>query len=251
MDEGQTGQNHPTLSQDSAAEPTPTEFMNEFLTRLRSESEKNQLQLVKDLAAKGEEGLDALMGWRLERQGMSATPVDGTVHHLLVAANTPKTQEFIAAHLAQGVVELRSPANINYLPLVIKLAHQDFEEADRLTLAKLCELAGDTAVKRGWLYFTEVEQFPVEDLQTIDRLWRVYSEGKFGFSVQRELWLGTGKNWERLWPLIGWKSGNIWTRYPNEFIWNLSAPRGHLPLSNQLRGVRVMASLMAHPAWTA
>ncbi|MEO8890989.1 MAG: GUN4 domain-containing protein, partial [Coleofasciculaceae cyanobacterium] len=33
------------------------------------------------------------------------------------------------------------------------------------------------------------------------------------------------------------------------FIWDLSAPRGHLPLSNQLRGVRPFAALMGHRAW--
>ncbi|PLZ94121.1 hypothetical protein CI594_16205, partial [Fischerella thermalis CCMEE 5196] len=43
--------------------------------------------------------------------------------------------------------------------------------------------------------------------------------------------------------------GNNWTRYPQEFTWDLSAPKGHLPLSNQLRGVRVIASIFAHPAW--
>ncbi|MBD1911584.1 MULTISPECIES: GUN4 domain-containing protein [unclassified Leptolyngbya] len=224
--------------------------MNEFLTRLRSESEKNQLRLVQDLADKGEAGLDALMEWCLERQGMPAAPTDGKVHQLLVAAKTPKTEAFVGKHLVEGVVELRSQASVDYRPIAQLLAQRDFEEADRTTLAKLCELAGDTAVKRGWLYFTEVEQFPSEDLQTLDRLWRVYSEGKFGFSVQRELWLGTGKNWDKLWPMIGWKSGNTWTRYPKEFIWDLSAPRGHLPLSNQLRGVRVMASLLTHPAWS-
>jgi len=64
------------------------------------------------------------------------------------------------------------------------------------------------------------------------------------------LWLAMGKNWEKLWSLIGWKQGNTWTRYPNEFIWDLTAPKGHLPLSNQLRGVRVISSLLNHPAWT-
>jgi GUN4-like len=62
--------------------------------------------------------------------------------------------------------------------------------------------------------------------------------------------LGLSKNWENFWSKIGWKNGNTWTRYPNEFIWDLSAPKGHLPLSNQLRGVRVIASLFSHPAWT-
>ncbi len=148
------------------------------------------------------------------------------------------------------IVLLKSERNIDYTSLETLLKAQDFQAADKVTLEKLCELAGIEAGQRNWLYFTEVENFPVTDLQTIDRLWLNYSEGKFGFSVQREIWLSLGKNWEKLWPKIGWKSGNNWTRYPHQFIWDLSAPKGHLPLSNQLRGVRVMASLLSHPAWT-
>jgi len=144
---------------------------------------------------------------------------------------------------------LNSEAGINYVPLQKLLAEQKFQEADRLTLQKMCELAGSSAVQRKWLYFTEVEQFPIADLQTINQLWLNYSEGKFGFSVQREIWLSVGKNWEKFWSKIGWKAGNVWTRYPQEFTWDLTAPKGHLPLSNQLRGVRVIASLLSHPAW--
>jgi hypothetical protein len=86
-------------------------------------------------------------------------------------------------------------------------------------------------------------------LRTINTLWQVYSEGKFGYSVQRELWLSVGKDWEKFWKKIDWKNGNKWTRYPNEFTWDLSAPKGHLPLSNQLRGVRVLKEILTHPAW--
>ena len=147
-------------------------------------------------------------------------------------------------------MSLPSDAGIDYTLLQQLLAEQNFQAADQLTLQKLCELAGTAAIERKWLYFTEVQQFPATDLQTINDLWLTHSEGKFGFSVQREIWLGVGKNWDKFWSKIGWKTGNQWTRYPHEFTWDLSAPKGHLPLSNQLRGVRVIASLLAHPAWT-
>jgi hypothetical protein len=144
-------------------------------------------------------------------------------------------------------VPLRSDKGIDYAPLQQLLAQQDFEAADRLTLEKLCELAGAKSQK--WFYFTAVQHFPVTDLQTINTLWLVASEGKFGYSVQRDLWLSVGKDWEKLWTQLDWKNGNNWTRYPQGFTWDLTAPRGHLPLSNQLRGVRVMAALLSHPAW--
>ncbi len=145
---------------------------------------------------------------------------------------------------------LRSPSGIDYTPLKDSLSQQDFQAADLITIEKLCELAGESAAERKWLYFTDVENFAIADLQLIDALWRHYSEDKFGFSVQREIWISVGRNWEKFWPKIAWKSGNNWTRYPQEFVWDLSAPKGHLPLTNQLRGVRVMSSLMNHPAWT-
>jgi len=145
---------------------------------------------------------------------------------------------------------LHSDRGINYEPLQQLLAQQQFQAADHLTLEKLCELAGPAAVQRKWLYFSEVDSFPVADLQILDQLWLTHSQGKFGFSVQRKIWLSLGKNWEELWPKIGWKTGNNWTRYPQEFTWDLTAPQGHLPLSNQLRGVRVIYSLLAHPAWS-
>lgn len=148
-----------------------------------------------------------------------------------------------------SVLPLNSASNVDYESLQKLLAQQQFQAADQLTLQKMCELAGPTAMQRNWLYFSEIEGFSVTDLQTIDQLWRVHSEGKFGFSVQRQIWLGVGKNWDNFWPKIGWKKDNQWTRYPQEFTWDLTAPRGHLPLSNQLRGVRAINALLSHPAW--
>lgn len=159
-------------------------------------------------------------------------------------------QAFLQQHYPQGVIPLRSDRGVDYRELAELLVAEKFEAADRLTSQKLCELAYSMAQKRRWLYFTEVEQLPIVDLQTIDQLWLAFSLGRFGYSVQRQLWLGCGQNWDRLWEKIGWRQGKRWPRYPNEFIWDLSAPRGHLPLTNQLRGVQVINALLNHPAWT-
>lgn len=212
-------------------------------------SEKVQQKLIPQLANLGNGGLDVLMEFLLQRRENAATWVDGKVYQILYNADLPNIEEFLQTNFPHGVVPLESERNIDYRPLEKLLAVQDFQAADRMTIQKMCEVAGDDAVKRKWLYFTEADNFPITDLQTIDNLWVVHSEGKFGFSVQRQIWLGLGKNWESLWSKIGWKNGNTWTRYPQEFTWDISAPRGHLPLSNQLRGVRVFASLMSHPAW--
>jgi len=221
----------------------------ELTRQLQSSSEKKQLQVIPELVSTGAAGLEVLMEF-LKEQSNPANLTAGVAYQALYDADTPSTREFLQNHFPIGVVPLRSEGGIDYTTLQQLLVKQDFLAADRLTLEKLCELAGPTALQRKWLYFSEVDNFPIADLQTINTLWLIHSQGKFGFSVQRELWLSLSKNWEKLWPKIGWKTGNNWTRYPNEFTWDLTAPKGHLPLSNQLRGVRVIASLLSHPAWT-
>lgn len=227
--------------------------MAEFLDRLKSESLKNQFQLVEELSTLEQDGaqggLEVLMRFLVERQSQPPGVIEGKVYQTLIQNKTPSAQTFLQAHFPQGIVDLRSERGVDYAPLQALLSQQDFQAADRLTLEKMCELSSPLAVQRKWLYFTEVKHFPATDLQTLNALWVVHSEGKFGFSVQRDLWLGAGKNWEKLWYQIGWKNGNSWTRYPQEFTWTLDAPKGHLPLSNQLRGVRVIAALLAHPVW--
>lgn len=218
--------------------------------QLRGDSLKKQLSAVHELLALGQEGLGVLATTLVERKAAQPTILDGKIFQVLYATEQDELRGLLTQHWPQGRLEMPSAQGVDYGPLQAPLIQQDFEAADRLTLAKLCELAGPTAVQRKWVYFTEVEQFPVMDLQTIDRLWLAYSEGKFGFSVQRRIWLSLGQNWDNFWPRIAWKTDNIWTRYPGGFIWNLSAPDGHLPLSNQLRGVRMMAALLAHPAWS-
>ncbi|MBW4510577.1 MAG: GUN4 domain-containing protein [Scytonematopsis contorta HA4267-MV1] len=212
-------------------------------------SEKVQQQVIPQLVNFGNGGLDVLIEFLYERRDKNATLVDGKVYQTLFNSEYPKAKEFLQNYFPAGIVPLKSECGTDYSPLQQLLVAGDFEAADRMTLQKMCEIASPVAAQRKWLYFTDVASLPVTDLKTINNLWVMHSEGKFGFSVQREIWLGLGKNWENLWTKIGWKQGNNWTRYPNEFIWNLDAPRGHLPLSNQLRGVRVISSLFSHPVW--
>ncbi|NEP12963.1 MAG: hypothetical protein F6K14_22710 [Symploca sp. SIO2C1] len=237
------------IDQTTASVPEASTKIAELQQQLQSSSEKKQLQLIRELGNTGIPGLEVLIAFLQEQRANPTNLAAGLAYQILYEADTPNIKEFLQAHFPTGIVPLRSEAAIDYTKLQQMLLQQDFLAADRITIEKLCELAGATAIERKWLYFSEVDSFPVADLQTINSLWLIHSQGKFGFSVQRELWLSLGKNWDKLWPKIGWKKGNNWTRYPQEFTWDLSAPLGHLPLSNQLRGVRVIASLLSHPAW--
>lgn len=150
-----------------------------------------------------------------------------------------------------GWLQAGSASGLDYAPLQHHLALQDFEAADRLTSEHLRQLAGSAAVARGYVYFSEVAAISDLDLESLDRLWLVYSQGRFGFSVQGRLLAACGGQWERLWQKLGWKSDGVWTRYPHAFTWSLEAPEGHMPLINQLRGVRLIDALQRHPALAA
>ncbi len=210
---------------------------------------KNQLQMLPQIVAAGLPGIELLINWLHHQPAEQPTIVMGAVYQALYQSELPAATEYLDRDFPTGIVPLKSSLGVDYTQLQQLLAQRDWQAADKLTTEKLCELAGVDAVTRKWIYFTEVERLPALDLHTIDALWRCHSEGQFGFSVQREMWLGMGKNWDKLWVKIGWKEGNNWTRYPGAFTWNLTAPKGHLPLSNQLRGVRVISSLLSHPAW--
>ncbi len=225
--------------------------IGQLTSQLQTGSEKSRQQAIGKLLAIGAEGQRAVLDFLAQQTGPTHPPtwLMGYAYRELWKL----TDEAITAQLdglfPTGLVPIVSDLGLDYGEIQLLLLQEDYEEADRQTFAKMCEMAGPTAAKRKWFYFSEVPQFPVVDLQTLDRLWEVYSEGKFGFTVQRSIWLGVNQVWEDLWPKIGWKQDLTWTRYPGAFTWDLTAPRGHLPLTNQLRGVRAMDALMNHPAF--
>ena len=170
----------------------------------------------------------------------------GTLIQLLVGEEDALAEAFWARY-PEGWLAVTSGQGLDYTALQQALIRQDFEEADRLTSEHLRQLAGPAAEKRGYVYYSEVPPMASVDLQTLDRLWVSFSQGRFGFSVQLRLLRSLGNRWEQLWPRIGWKEAGTWTRYPKAFTWSLDAPEGHMPLVNQLRGVRLMDALLSHP----
>lgn len=115
----------------------------------------------------------------------------------------------------------------------------------------MCVLAGEEAEDREWVYFTEVDNMPVTDLQTIDALWRFYSNNRFGFSVQRKIWVSQKRQWAKFFKKIDWTTGENgdYRKFPQEFQWRADAAPGHMPLTNALRGTQLLAALLEHPAF--
>jgi len=220
---------------------------DELLDSFLSASARQQRSLVEALEARSGE-LTPLIISRLAQMDRCGDRWSAgfMVQLLLRGASPEQEQDFWKRH-PQGWLEANSGAGQDYTHLQRHLINHEFEAADRLTSEHLRQLAGSEAMRRGYVYFSEVPSMPPLDLESLDRLWVVYSRGRFGFSVQGRLLLACGGQWERLWPRLGWKQAGVWPRYPRSFQWSIQAPEGHMPLINQLRGVRLMDALLSHP----
>jgi len=220
---------------------------DQLLERFLTSSVRQRRSLLGQLQQRSSE-IRPLIPDQLDR--LDATGDDwaaGTLVQQLVAEDDALTEAFWQRY-PEGWLAVSSAQGIDYAPLQRALIRQEYEQADRLTSEILRQLAGPGAVKRGYVYYSEVPPMAAVDLESLDRLWLTYSQGRFGFSVQLRLLRSVAGRWELLWPRLGWKQGGIWTRYPGSFTWALEAPEGHLPLVNQLRGVRLMDALLSHPA---
>jgi len=225
---------------------TTTVSADQLLERFLAANPRQRRSLLSQVLQRSAE-LRSLIPEQLDR--LDATGDDwaaGLLIQLLVAEDDGKAQTFRQRH-SEGWLAVTSASGLDYGPLQRALMDQQFEEADRLTSEHLRQLAGEAAVQRGYVYYSEVPPIASVDLESLDRLWVVYSQGRFGFSVQIRLLRSFNGRWELLWPRLGWKQGGVWTRYPRSFTWSLEAPEGHLPLVNQLRGVRLMDALLSHP----
>ncbi|HBB31711.1 MAG TPA: serine/threonine protein kinase [Cyanobacteria bacterium UBA8803] len=122
----------------------------------------------------------------------------------------------------------------DYRPLEQLLATGKWREADEATYTKMLEIAGRKP--EGWLRVEDIENFPCEDLCKINQLWVRYSNGQFGFSVQKSIWEKVGgkpglDDYElekKYAEQVGWRSHNEWLFYDN-LTFTLNAPPGHLP----------------------
>ena len=121
---------------------------------------------------------------------------------------------------------LISAVGTNYSELQALLSTGQWQAADQETKEVMLRVVEQV----GFLPKELIEQFPCEDLKTIDQLWRHYSGDRFGFSVQAKILRGVGGDWDRFGDRIGWRVNGVW-QPKDDRIYNLQAPEGHLPSS--------------------
>ncbi|MGA1623581.1 MAG: serine/threonine-protein kinase [Synechocystis sp.] len=133
-----------------------------------------------------------------------------------------------------NLVNLHSTTEINFNLLQTCLAEAKFKEADQETAKILLKVTQRES--RGWLDRPQVETLPCEALRTIDQLWSQGTNGRFGFSVQKNLyWELQGsfdhdnENWRTFCTRVGWRKNNRMVNY-KDITFTLWAPEGHLPM---------------------
>ena len=161
--------------------------------------------------------------------------------------------------------KIESEMDADYEPLIKALQDEEWELADQLTRDMLIWLGGEQTRQRNFVYYAEVKNLPMKDMKTLDKLWTTFSEGKFGYSVQKKIWNSkkVGGDFNLFVTEIDWNktpggtgdTGILRRWLPmgssgNEFIYDLKkAKKGHLPLTSALRGVYLLQAILAHPAF--
>jgi hypothetical protein len=95
-----------------------------------------------------------------------------------------------------------------------------------------------------WPYYyyansRNIRVIPKKDLNIIDKLWKKYSNGRFGFTIQKRIWqsLGGGSDTthnsleiqKQFGDKVGWRKNGDWLYYV-DLNYSKKAPYGHLPI---------------------
>ncbi|MEL7357519.1 MAG: GUN4 domain-containing protein [Cyanobacteria bacterium J06560_6] len=119
-----------------------------------------------------------------------------------------------------------------YADLERYLQNGQWKEADEETYRLMITEVGKEEGQ--WFDPEDLLNFPCEPLKAINGLWVKHSGGKFGFSVQKEMYLECGgipdgkyrkDAWEKLCNMNGWDGRTNF---------DLTAPQGHLPVLSPL-----------------
>ncbi|MDJ0730215.1 MAG: GUN4 domain-containing protein [Crocosphaera sp.] len=138
---------------------------------------------------------------------------------------------------------------VSYKLLEHYLKHGYFMQADEETSRILLQITDNLVESHN--SHKDSEKIECSVYQTIDNLWKKYSEtesgkSKFGFSIQRRIWeIDAGSDGDDFGERVGWKKNGNWLTYndlTNSRARNLEeVPAGYLP--SKFRGPSANPSL--------
>ena len=182
--------------------------------------------------------LDKMVEGVLKRRYQSAIEVLQALNPPNIAPTIINPPQPVNVQLPR-IDNLSSDRNIDYTRLRDLLAAGNWFDADDETYLVMLRVVGRE--EGDWIRDDELLNFPCTDLRTIDRLWVKYSNGRFGFSVQKKIYLEVGGKpdgkyyegaWEKFGDRVGWRRWWIikwWSSSYEEVTFDTSAPVGHLP----------------------
>ena len=126
------------------------------------------------------------------------------------------------------------------------LKNRQWKEADEETERLMIQI-GDRDEK-GYLSLDDIQNFPCEELRTINDLWFNNSDGKFGFTVQKQIWRDCGGNigeckdepYKKFAEKVKWYNRETGRWYSDiTYKLNSETPKGHLPVGQVGHGLDV------------
>ena len=176
----------------------------------------------------GESGLDLV----IQALNDDCEDVQNTAYDLLTLRTEAKVKE---ALIIFDNAQLKSDVGMDYSKLHDLLKAEKWKKADEETARVMLAVA--KREERGWLRDEDIDNFPCADLRTIDKLWVKYSNGRFGFSVQKRIYQSLGGTreynreiWGKFGDKVGWrKEGCLGNRILLDITFDIRAPEGHLP----------------------
>lgn len=131
-----------------------------------------------------------------------------------IQQDTTKRLDLTAEELAAFEKTTSQVETSRYANLETLLQTQQWHEADQETYRLMITTVGKEDGQ--FLNSDDLKTFPCEDLQMLDRLWVKYSDGKWGFSVQKRIWEDCGSptdydEFKRTFcDRIGWTNNGKW-----------------------------------------
>lgn len=142
------------------------------------------------------------------------TPVQGKDE---AVESTPNSIPLLPKELSQE----------DYIYLNNLLASGRWRQANETTRKIVLKAANGE--KEGFLTDKQIQNFPCQIVEIIDRLWVEYSNGHFGFSVQKRIFNESQKEPQIFGDRVGWRVQKVWISASQVVYTPANTPEGHLP----------------------
>jgi len=207
--------------------------------RLASSRPEERLAALPEALQYGQRGLNLVM----RALGDRAPEVQQAAYALLQNRTEPKVMRAVDQFYASAYYD-----RVQRL-----LAGQQWQRADQETRVVMLERYGLDVDEP--LQAKQLQGFPCTDLRILDQLWLKYSQGRFGFSVQKAIWQkydrlywNKSEVWRTFADRVGWRTHNLfvdnhWKRH-SEITFSLSAPVGHLPFLGDKFGIFTVEAII-------